>query len=123
MVEGDAFSSSRLHINIGQEKPLAWHLHLEQQEDSSRSPPLPKMEFPMFDGLNPRLRKDRCEQYFEVYSISDSLKPCFAVLNFVDVAANWLFTYEVRKKITSWEELCSAVCEHFDRDQYQVHMK
>lgn len=36
-------------------------------EFSSRSPPLPKMKFPKFDGENPRLWHGQCEIYFKVY--------------------------------------------------------
>lgn len=103
--------------------PLHFDSLGDPRPSSSRSTPLPKLEFPKFDGENPRLWKDRCEQYFEVYSISDSLKPRFAALNFTDVAANWLLTYELRHKITSWEELCLAVCERFNKDQYHTNMK
>jgi len=49
---------------------------------SSRSPPFPKMEFPNFDGSNPRLWHDNCEIYFEVYAVDQSLKTKFAALNF-----------------------------------------
>jgi len=31
---------------------------------SPRAPPLPKLEFPKFDGDNPRLWRDRCEMFF-----------------------------------------------------------
>jgi hypothetical protein len=51
-----------------------------------KSTPLPKLDFPKFDGDNPRLWKYRFEQYFEVYAISDILKPRFAALNFVGTA-------------------------------------
>ena len=47
--------------------------------------PLPKLEFPKFDGENPHLWKDRCDLYFEVYSVSDYLKLCFVTLNFIGV--------------------------------------
>lgn len=36
---------------------------------SSRSPPFPKVEFPKFDGINPRLWCDNCEMFFEVYAV------------------------------------------------------
>jgi hypothetical protein len=81
------------------------------------------MDFPTFDGTNPRLWKDRCETYFEIFGVSDALKPRFAALNFTDTAAAWLQTVELRGRITSWDVLHEAVCARFDRDQYQLHMK
>jgi hypothetical protein len=31
----------------------------------------PKMNFPTFDGTNPRLWRDKCESYFEIFGVSD----------------------------------------------------
>lgn len=36
---------------------------------SLRPPPFPKLEFPKFDGSNPRLWQDHCSMYFEVYAV------------------------------------------------------
>lgn len=41
-------------------------------------PPFSKMEFPKFGGDNPRLWRDQCEIYFEVYAMSAHLKTRFA---------------------------------------------
>jgi len=95
----------------------------ESDSRSVRSGPKPKLEFPKFNGHNPRLWKDRCELYFEVYGVSEALKPRFAALNFEDSAVAWLQTVELRGRINSWEELHTAVCERFDRDQYQHHLR
>lgn len=57
---------------------------------------LPKMEFPKFDGENPRLWKARCEMYFEVFGVSEHMKTRFAALNFEGPAASWLQTLELR---------------------------
>ncbi|CAN6252343.1 unnamed protein product [Urochloa humidicola] len=81
------------------------------------------MEFPRFDGSNPRLWKDKCELYFEVYGVSEALKPRFAALNFEKTAEAWLQTTELRGRFTTWEALHTAVCQRFDKDQYQLHMK
>ena len=75
--------------------------HSEPVRDCfSRAPPLPKLEFPKFDGDNPRLWRDRCEMFFEVYSVGDHLKTHFVALNFKGAAASWLQTAERRGR--SW---------------------
>jgi hypothetical protein len=81
------------------------------------------MSFPSFDGENPRLWKDRCELYFEIYSVHDALKPRFAALNFKGAAAAWLQTFELRGRVDTWERLYTAVCDRFDRNQYQLVMR
>jgi hypothetical protein len=80
------------------------------------------MDFPKFDGTNPRLWKDKCELFFEVYGVSESLKHRFTALNFLGTAESWLETFERCGRVGSWEELHKAVCERFDRDQYSLHM-
>ena len=75
------------------------------------------------ESMRPRLWKDRCEMYFEVFGVSDHMKPRFAALNFEGAAASWLQTLELRGRVKTWSELCTAVCDRFDRDQYQIHMR
>ena len=93
------------------------------QSPMPRSSPLPKLDFPKFDGENPRIWRDRCEMFFEVYGVSESLKTRFAALNFSGAAASWLHSVECKGRVTEWEEFCTLVCERFDRNQYQDHMK
>jgi hypothetical protein len=85
--------------------------------------PIPKLEFPKFDGENPCLWHDRCENYFEVYSVSDGLKTRFAALNFMGAAALWLQTKERMGRISDWEQMYKAVFDQFDRDQYQIQLR
>jgi len=102
------------------------HLHdfvPESSSSSVRAGPKPKMDFPKFDGSNPRLWKDKCELFFEVYGVSESLKTRFAALNFTGAAESWLQTFERRGRVASWEELHKAVCDHFDKDHYALHMR
>jgi hypothetical protein len=69
------------------------------------------------------LWRDKCESYFEIFGISDALKPRSAALNFTGVAKAWLQTMELRGRFTNWDKLQQAVCIRFDRDQYSLHMK
>jgi hypothetical protein len=103
--------------------PRTQDLMPSYQQHTTQHSHKPKMNFPTFDGTNPRLWKDKCESYFEIFGVSEALKPRFAALNFSGVAETWLQTVESRGRITSWEALHQAICAHFDRDQYQLHMK
>lgn len=75
------------------------------------------MEFPKFDGSNPRLWHDNCEIYFEVYTVDYSLKTRFVALSFKGAAASWLQTVQRRGRITDWGALCELVMAKFDGDQ------
>lgn len=86
----------------------------------TRSPPFPKIEFPKFDGENPRLWRENCEMFFEVYATHPSLKTRFAALNFKGAAASWLQTVQRKARVTDWDYLCELVMSRFDRGQYQL---
>jgi hypothetical protein len=81
------------------------------------------MDFPKFDGEQPRLWREQCEIYFEIYGVSPAMMPKFAALNFTGAAALWLQTAQLRARFQTWEALQEAVCAHFDKDRYPLHMK
>ena len=39
------------------------------------------------------------------------------------IAALWLQTVQLKGRFQSWEAMHTAVCAHFDKDQYPLHMK
>jgi hypothetical protein len=87
------------------------------------SPPFPKLEFLKFDGEFPRLWRDECEMFFEVYAVQPSLKTRFATLNFKGVAKTWLQMIQRKGRVEDWEQLCELVMNHFDKNQYQLLLK
>ena len=89
----------------------------------SRSPPFPKMDFLKFDGEFPRLWRDQCEVYFEVYAVHPSLKTRFATLNFKGAVVTWLQTVQRTGRNVDWDRLCELVMEKFDKHQYQQLLK
>ncbi|CAD6334226.1 unnamed protein product [Miscanthus lutarioriparius] len=97
--------------------------NLFQSDSVPRSPPFPKIEFPKFDGSNPRLWQDHCTMFFEVYAVHPSLKTRFAALNFIGIAETWLHTVERRERISDWPTLCKLVMGRFDKDQYPLILK
>ena len=80
----------------------------------------PSMPFPVFDGENPYLWKDLCEQYFAVYSVQECYWVYMATLNFSPTTGVWL--QSVRKKLLTmnWEGLCSVLCTRFGKDRHQL---
>jgi hypothetical protein len=98
--------------------------HIQLLQDSPHHhPPFPKIEFPKFDGANPRLWQDLCECYFEVYAVHTAMKTRFATLNFKGAASTWLQTMERRGRIADWDKLCELVMAKFDKDQYQILLR
>ena len=103
--------------------PVGFHAQVHASEDSVHHPPFPKIEFPKFDGNNPRWWRDQCEVYFEVYSVPPSMRTRFAALNFKGPAAAWLQTIQRRGRIDDWDRLCELVMTKFDKDQYEILLR
>jgi hypothetical protein len=78
---------------------------------------LPKMNFPKFEGENPKLWKSCCESYFEMYDIDTSIWVKVASMHFDGPAARWLQSMEHRVCTTNWSELCSWIHDRFGQDQ------
>ncbi|CAN6225874.1 unnamed protein product [Urochloa humidicola] len=79
---------------------------------------VPHIEFPKFDGTNPKIWVKRCENYFDVMSVPLSHWVRLATMNFVGSAAFWMQSIEMDVKQCSWDFLCKAVVERFERDQH-----
>jgi hypothetical protein len=63
---------------------------------------LPKMQFPLFDGENPKLWQSRCEDYFLMYNVDQTLWIKIASMNFNGAAARCLQSVESKLAQSSW---------------------
>jgi len=60
----------------------------------------PKVEFPAFDGSNPRNWVKKCAKYFNLCRISDDQKVDLASMHFQGKAKTWFSSYILGKKHT-----------------------
>jgi hypothetical protein len=84
---------------------------------------LPKLQFPSFDGENPKLWQSRCEDYFHMYSVDPRMWIKIASMQFVGPAANWWQSVEYRVATMSWGEFGYMIQQRFGRDQYQMLLR
>jgi hypothetical protein len=47
------------------------------------------MQFPTFDGQNPKIWIDNCTNYFAVYKVEEELKVTAATMHLQENAAKW----------------------------------
>lgn len=80
---------------------------------------LPKMNFPVFDGENPMLRRSRCERYFEMYGMKRSMWIKVASMHLEGLATRWLQSAERRLKDVHWEEFCQWIRERFGKEEHE----
>lgn len=87
-------------------------------QSSNYNHAVPPLEFPRFDGSNPKIWIKKCENYFDICAINPEHQVKLAVMFMIGTAAFWLQTIEMDLKKCSWPVLCHAVIERFERDQY-----
>jgi hypothetical protein len=84
---------------------------------------MPGMNFPVFDGSNPKLWKHRCETYFVFYFVPMERWIRLATMHFEGSALFWLQSVESRIREMNWEGLCLALITLFGRDQHSILIK
>lgn len=80
---------------------------------------LPKMSFPRFDGTDPRIWKDKCQEYFLLYNIGETMKTSAASLHLDGNAAKWYQVFKLQHGLVSWETFISAVVSKFGAYDYR----
>jgi uncharacterized protein YukE len=81
---------------------------------------MPNMNFPVFDGSNPKLWKHRCETYFDFYVVPVQRWVRMAVMHFEGSALYWVQAMEAWVREMNWESLCAALNTRFGRDQHNT---
>ncbi|WVZ90409.1 hypothetical protein U9M48_036715 [Paspalum notatum var. saurae] len=79
---------------------------------------LPKLNFPHFDGENPKLWIIRSESYFDMYGVEQSMWIRVASMHFEGVAARWLQSVERELRFANWAQFCRLVLDRFGKDQH-----
>lgn len=89
--------------------------------DAAESSPFSMhMEMPRFDGTNPRMWQNRCEDQFRLCSVPAHRWISLATTQFEGVAPRWLESVQRRMPNSNWNEFCNAVQSRFDRNQHQT---
>nr|CAD1843416.1 unnamed protein product [Ananas comosus var. bracteatus] len=76
--------------------------------------PYLRLEFPTFQGEEPREWSSHCEQYFRIYQVPELQWVEIATMHFTGRAHRWKEGYLIDKPDITWEELVEAVCRRFD---------
>ena len=98
--------------------PLPNTQHHTKKEDLPHHT-LPKMQFPTFDGENPKIWIDNCENYFTIYTIPERLWVTATSMHLQGNAAMWWQAYKQTHRKISWKDFCSTVQSKFGSDDYK----
>jgi hypothetical protein len=81
---------------------------------------LPKLNFPSFDGTNPKLWQSKSEKYFNMYATEVNMWVQVATMHFEGVADRWLQSVEPQIASMSWCQFCQSIQDRFGRDQHEL---
>ncbi|XP_026398743.1 uncharacterized protein LOC113294565 [Papaver somniferum] len=73
-----------------------------------------KIDFPRFDGNNPRGWIRKCERYFQLNMVVDTHKVDLASIHLDGRADSWFLDYQEGKPILEWSRFASDICFHFE---------
>lgn len=77
--------------------------------------PLPKVDFPRFDGSNPRTWIIRCNGYFKMHpNISEDQKIVWASMHFEGRAATWFHSFSIEEHKIDWGQFVEILSARFE---------
>uniref|UniRef100_A0ACD5ZPX3 Uncharacterized protein n=1 Tax=Avena sativa TaxID=4498 RepID=A0ACD5ZPX3_AVESA len=88
-----------------------------------RFPQPPRVDFPLFDGDNPRAWCLKCEAYFQVCAMHPDTWVNCATMYFIDGALSWLQSTEAHLHHPVWKDFASSICTQFGRADFQRHLR
>lgn len=95
------------------------HTSKSHKKDTVPHHTLPKMQFPTFDGTNPKVWLDNCRNYFSIYSVPESVWVTAATMHLQDNAAKWYQAYKQTHTNVSLVAFSVAVEQKFGIDDYR----
>ncbi|XP_037416836.1 uncharacterized protein LOC119279846 [Triticum dicoccoides] len=84
-----------------------------------RLPPPPRFDFPLFDGINPKAWRLKCEAYFRVCTLSPDTWVSCAAMYFTDGALTWLQSSQAHLHYQDRGGFAAAIYTQFGREEFQ----
>jgi hypothetical protein len=84
---------------------------------------MPKLDFPYFDGDNPKHWITLCEDYFDLYGVESYRWIRIARMHLQGAAKRWYPSVESQVKHCSWSEFCQLVLDRFGREQHEILLR
>nr|XP_020161515.1 uncharacterized protein LOC109746825 [Aegilops tauschii subsp. strangulata] len=82
-----------------------------------------RADLPRFDGANPRLWQNRCEDQFKLWNTPPHRWISLATSQFEGAVARWLESVQRKSPNISWSEFCCSLQSRFDRNQHQTLLR
>jgi len=107
-------------FSSGQPHPPTEPSHHRPFVDSHHNyTPLPEMLFPKFEGVDPKIWLDKCENYFCIFNVHESMWVTSASLHMEGNAARWWQVYKQQNGLGTWTQFKQAVESKFGAYAYR----
>lgn len=80
---------------------------------------IPKLSCPRFDGQNPCIWKEKCQDYFQLLNVPESMWATVASLHMDGNAEKWAQIYKLKQGLGTWTQFMKAVQHKFGAFDYQ----
>jgi hypothetical protein len=100
------------------------HRHHRPHNDRNSMPhhAIPKMQFPFFDGTQPKIWLDKCTRYFKIYNMEKKLWVEAASLHLQENAAKWWQVYQLQHPDVKWKKFAEDIQSKFGNDDHRSAM-
>jgi len=85
-------------------------------------PAMPKMDFPDFEGSDPKVWLDNCRDYFELYQIPEGMWVTVARMHLKGKAGKWYQAFKQKNTFRSWTHFCGVIEQEFGSDDFRSSM-
>ncbi|XP_026444472.1 uncharacterized protein LOC113344718 [Papaver somniferum] len=75
---------------------------------------IPKLDFPRFDGENPKSWIQKCEYYFQMQGVPDVNRTRMAAIHLDGKATKWYDNLCITQPHISWKCFCENLCARFE---------
>jgi len=100
-------------VELTKDKDLEVNEEISSNADRHSFKLFPKLEFPSFDGSNPRNWVKKCSRYFVLCKIPDSQRVDVASIYLTGKVETWFASYITIKRNVDWNDFIVDVCNRF----------
>jgi hypothetical protein len=97
--------------------------HTQHEGKYNNRPHFPKMAFPVFEGKDPKIWRDKCEDYFRIFDIPEFLWVSMASMRIVGDAARWVRVEKNRGDLGNWTTFMQKVEDKFGAYDYMCALQ
>jgi hypothetical protein len=118
-IDSPFYTRPKVAASAPKGRPAATFRNAHTTDRANHKGFIPKMNFPKFSGKEPSIWKDKCEDYFKLLNIPESMWTTAASLHMDGNAESWMQVYKLKEGLGSWQTFIKVVQHKFGAYDYQ----